>query len=320
MKLILAPMEGVVDYQMRDFLTSIGGFDMCVTEFVRVTDRLLPARVFSRYCPELVHGGRTQAGVPVRIQLLGQEPTVVAENAALALSLGSFGVDLNFGCPAKAVNKSKGGAVLLKEPESIYQIVSATKRASGEHLVSAKVRLGYDDDTNSQEIIDAVVQAKADTIVIHARTKRDGYRPPAYWEKIPPLVENKSIEVVANGEVWSVADHTKCVEQSRTANVMLGRGALATPDLARQIKASLNGEIAAPFSWQDVLEHILNANMYQEEGNNPSYFSSRTKQWLAYLKLAYPEAQLLFDQIRKLHATNDVLSVIKANLIQMRKS
>lgn len=320
MKLILAPMEGVVDYQMRDFLTRIGGFDMCVTEFVRVIDRVLPARVFHRYCPELTQNGKTHAGVPVRIQLLGQDPHVVADNAAVALELGSYGIDLNFGCPAKAVNKSKGGAVLLKEPESIFQIVSATKRAAGTRSVSAKVRLGYDDDTLSQEIADAVVQANADSIVVHARTKRDGYRPPAYWEKIPPLFINKSIEVIANGEVWNVADHARCVELSQTNKVMLGRGALATPDLAKQIKAVHSGQAVAPFSWDQILEHILEANMYQGEGNNPSYFSSRTKQWLAYLKLAYPEALGLFEQIRKLHVTSDVVNVIHANLAQMRNS
>ena len=57
MRLMLAPMEGVVDHTMRELLTSLGGIDRCVTEFVRVSDALLPARVFRRYCPELAHGG-----------------------------------------------------------------------------------------------------------------------------------------------------------------------------------------------------------------------------------------------------------------------
>lgn len=71
MRLILAPMEGVMDYTMRDLLTRIGGYDRCVTEFVRVTREVLPPRVFYRACPELHHGSKTPSGVPVYVQLLG---------------------------------------------------------------------------------------------------------------------------------------------------------------------------------------------------------------------------------------------------------
>ena len=107
MKIVLAPMEGVVDHLMRDMLTRIGGFDLCITEFIRVVDQKLPKRVFTRLCPELLNGGKTPAGTPVRVQLLGQEPNWLAENAVRAVELGSPGVDLNFGCPAKTVNKSR---------------------------------------------------------------------------------------------------------------------------------------------------------------------------------------------------------------------
>ena len=103
---------------------------MCVTEFVRVVDQLLPRRVFRRICPELEHGGLTHSGTPVKVQLLGQDPDWLAENAVRAAELGSHGVDLNFGCPAKTVNKSKGGAVLLKETQTLYDIVSRVRHGS----------------------------------------------------------------------------------------------------------------------------------------------------------------------------------------------
>ena len=67
MRLMLAPMEGVIDHTMRELLTSLGGVDRCVTEFVRVSGQLLPARVFKRYCPELQRGGTTLGGVPVYV-------------------------------------------------------------------------------------------------------------------------------------------------------------------------------------------------------------------------------------------------------------
>ncbi|HMW41421.1 MAG TPA: tRNA-dihydrouridine synthase, partial [Plasticicumulans sp.] len=77
-------MEGLADALLRAALTSVGGIDGCVTEFVRVTDTLLPRAVWLRRVPELAHGGRTLAGVPVVVQLLGSDPVCLADNAAFA--------------------------------------------------------------------------------------------------------------------------------------------------------------------------------------------------------------------------------------------
>jgi tRNA-dihydrouridine synthase C len=72
--LLLAPMEGLLDFVLRDVLTRVGGVDRCVSEFIRITGSLLPDKVFLRYIPELHNGGRTLSGVPVRAQLLGSDP------------------------------------------------------------------------------------------------------------------------------------------------------------------------------------------------------------------------------------------------------
>ncbi|RZF77045.1 tRNA dihydrouridine(16) synthase DusC [Pseudoalteromonas sp. CO325X] len=313
MKLILAPMEGVVDFKMRQLLTDIGGFDLCVTEFVRVVNQRLPRRVFLRYCPELLNGGYTRAGTPVRIQLLGQHPQCLAENAIKAIELGSHGIDLNFGCPAKTVNKSKGGAVLLKEPEQLYQIVKTVREAvAQEHKVTAKVRLGFDDTSRSSEIFDAVVQAGADSIAIHARTKRDGYRPPAYWHLLAPLVQRKAdIEIVANGEIWSLDDAHSARNQSLCQHLMLGRGALAMPDLAAWIKAADQNKKHEKMTWHDVLYHIIHSSMHDDDTKAKRYFANRTKQWLGYLRRTYHQADQLFDDIRRLHDKDEVLAQLQ---------
>ena len=117
--LLLAPMEGLLDFVLRDVLTRVGGVDRCVSEFIRVSGSLLTDKVFLRYIPELKNGGRTLAGVPVRAQLLGSDPVSMGENAARLAALGPEGIDLNFGCPAKTVNRHGGGAALLREPETI---------------------------------------------------------------------------------------------------------------------------------------------------------------------------------------------------------
>jgi tRNA-dihydrouridine synthase len=126
-------MEGLLDHSLRDTLTRVGGIDLCVSEFIRVTDAVLPKRAFYRVVPELLNAGKTVAGVPVKAQLLGSDPQVLAENAARLAKLNPAGIDLNFGCPAKTVNRHRGGAVLLDEPELIGQIVSAVRRAVPPH-------------------------------------------------------------------------------------------------------------------------------------------------------------------------------------------
>src|SRR5450830_387108 len=179
MTILLAPMEGLLDFVLRDILTRVGGVDRCVSEFIRVTNTLLPEQVFIRVVPELLNGGRTFAGVPVAAQLLGSDPVCLAENAARLAALGPHGIDLNFGCPAKTVNRHGGGAALLDEPELLLAIVAAVRRAVPKAMpVSAKMRLGVHDDSRALECALALEGGGASELVVHARTRADAYPHP----------------------------------------------------------------------------------------------------------------------------------------------
>ncbi|HEY0921848.1 tRNA dihydrouridine(16) synthase DusC [Rheinheimera pacifica] len=311
MKIILAPMEGVVDHLMRDMLTRIGGYDLCITEFIRIVDQKLPARVFTRFCPELQNGGKTFAGTPVRVQLLGQDPNWLAENAARAVELGSPGVDLNFGCPAKTVNKSRGGAVLLKETEQLYLIVKAVRDAvPAAFPVSAKIRLGYDDTSLTLANAAAIASAGASMLTVHARTKSDGYRPPAYWPWIAKIKQQIDIPLVANGEIWNAADAALCQQQANCSDIMLGRGALAMPNLAQSIRTG-----AAAMPWPQVLELLMRYSEFEISGDKGQYYANRIKQWFSYLKLQYPQAADLFQQLRVLRKSSDIMATLNQALL-----
>jgi len=312
MNIILAPMEGVVDHLMRDMLTRIGGYDLCITEFIRIVDQKLPERVFTRFCPELHNGGKTFAGTPVRIQLLGQDPNWLAENAVRAVELGSPGVDLNFGCPAKTVNKSRGGAVLLKETEQLYRIVKAVRDAVPTQFpVSAKIRLGYDDTSLTLANAAAIASAGANMLTVHARTKSDGYRPPAYWPWIAKIKQHVTIALVANGEIWNAADAALCQQQADCPDIMLGRGALAMPNLAQSIRTG-----AAAMPWPHVLELLMRYSEFEISGDKGQYYANRIKQWFSYLKLQYPQAADLFQQLRVLRKSSDILATLNQALEQ----
>ncbi len=300
MKIMLAPMEGVVDHHVRALLAGIGGLDGCVTEFIRVTEQTLPYKVFYRFAPEIESHCLTPNGVPVKLQLLGGKPEPMAINAMEAVRAGAKSIDLNFGCPAKTVNKSDGGACLLRQPERVYQIVKAVRDAVPQDIpVSAKIRLGYDDRDSYLDNAQAVADAGANELTVHARSKADGYKPPAYWEYIAHIRQRITIPVVANGEIWSVTDYHRCREQSGCDDVMLGRGLLACPDLARRIKADLYAEEYEPLAWEDVCSLLF--NYYQQ--TKPRYLEkncgNRIKQWLMYLRLQYPQAEVFFERIKR---------------------
>ncbi|MHB9118156.1 MAG: tRNA dihydrouridine synthase [Burkholderiales bacterium] len=295
MRLYLAPMEGLADPPMRDLLTRAGGFDVCVAAFVRVTHTLLPDRVFLKSVPELAQGGRTAAGVPVRVQLLGSDPACLADNAATAAALGAPGIDLNFGCPAPAVNRHRGGAALLTEPELLYRIVAAVRRAvPGDIPVTAKMRLGLEDTSLTLVCAEAIAAAGAQELCVHARTKAQAYRPPAHWEWLAPIREAVGIPVIANGDVWDRADWRRIREVSGCEDVMLGRGAVIRPGLARNIRQPQAEEMA----WQAVLALVAEYYAALQTGPSPQYAPGRLKQWLGMLRGAYPQAENLFQRVR----------------------
>lgn len=304
-KLILAPMEGLADFHVRQALTDIGGYDWCVTEFVRVSGSLLPPKTFYRWCPELLNGSRTRAGTPVHVQLLGSEPECMGDNAARAAELGAPAIDLNFGCPAKTVNRHRGGAVLLDEPMLVHDIIAAVRRSVPPHIpVSAKMRLGNCDGALSCENALAIEAAGASWLTVHGRTKVQGYKPPAFWDQIALLREPLSIPVVANGEIWNADDAQRCRAESNCDWLMLGRGAVSDPFLAQRILGRSDAR------WADVrlclLRFIEDCVVISED----LHVTGRLKQWLNYLRRDWPEAQQLYDVAKRCRASADIVALI----------
>lgn len=301
-RLLLAPMEGVVDWVLRDTLSQIGGIDQFVTEFLRVTDKLHSEIVIYRNCPELKTGSRTRNGTPVFLQLLGGQAEPLAINAVRAAKMGALGIDLNFGCPAKTVNRHDGGATLLKSCDRLYSIVKTVRDAVPKEVpVTAKIRLGFEDRSACLENAKAIEEAGANWLTIHCRTKTDGYKPPAYWEWIPKIREICKLPIVANGEIWNTSDFQRCREVTACNDFMIGRGALSNPYIFKQIRESLGENSVSEIHWKNtksLLPGFFEASAFHI---NESFAVSRTKQWLRALSLKNPEAKEVFDQLKALH-------------------
>ena len=318
---LLAPMEGLTDPLMRQILTQIASdlgrpYDWSVSEFIRVTQHVLPAHVFYKYVPELRHDAKTASGTPIHVQLLGSEAQLMAENAAYAAELGAPAIDINFGCPAKTVNSHRGGSVLLDEPETMYQIISAVRQAVPVHIpVSAKIRLGYTDTSRMDDIKAAISDSGTDWLTIHARTKTQGYKPPAYWDKIQSF-NTLDIPVIANGEIWNTEHAQNCMTQAGTEHLMLGRGAVTRPDLVARVDCGSDDAMlsAATLSWEAMVTHQI--RFLEGQAKTEVILVGRYKQWLAMLIKGYSEAKVLWDSIKREKNKAAIISALQASVRQ----
>jgi tRNA-dihydrouridine synthase C len=309
---ILAPMEGITDAPMRALLTRSGYYDYCVSEFIRVSENVLGPKIFKRHVPELNHESRTSSFIPVQVQLLGGNAARLADTALNAIAAGAQGIDLNFGCPAPTVNRHDGGATLLKYPERIEEIVRTLRDAiPAQYPVSAKLRLGFDDASVIYENARRCEQGGASWITIHGRTKTQGYIPPAFWQPIGEVKRALSIPVVANGEIWTLADFRRCREETGSIHFMIGRGALAVPNLARQIREELGLSIIAtpqPMQFPETTQAEAWAKIfeiYSEQEPSPK----RLKQWVRYL--AQKQNIAWWDEIKTMQSTPEILVHLK---------
>jgi len=323
MKLFLAPMEGVTDDAFREIITSlpaapssdpekpaIPSLDFCVSEFIRVTTSLHPKKVFHRFVPELMTGGKTSSGTPVLVQLLGGQPAPLADNAARLAEMGALGIDLNFGCPAKTVNRHDGGAALLKCPDRLLEISRAVRKAVPANIsVSAKIRLGFSDQSNLFENVKALEEGGVSWITVHCRTKEQGYRPPAHWEWIPRIKEISKTPLVVNGDIFTVEDFLKCREVTGGEAFMIGRGALKNPFLFQQIRETLENEKFKEHSWVQIQQLVIDLHSRSTNKINLAFAAARTKQWLRYLSLDSDKARLLFNESKTLKTQSFALKI-----------
>lgn len=317
-RLVLAPMEGLLDAVLRDVLTRVEGYDWAVAEFVRISDSLLPHRVFKRICPELDLGGATRAGTPVRVQLLGSDPACLADNAAHLARLGPPGIDLNFGCPAPTVNRHRGGAVLLDEPDLLFEIATTVRQAVPQGTpFTAKMRLGVADANRALDCARALAEGGVEELVVHARTKLEGYRPPAHWEWVARIADAVSIPVIANGEVWSAADWERCRAESGVPDVMIGRGAVADPFLGRRIRESAERVFPRPedparreVEWQELRPLLAMFWQQVQQKVQPTHAPGRVKQWLNLLRRNFARAETLYQELRTLRRPAEIDQVL----------
>jgi len=295
-----------MDHTMRKLLSQIGGMNYLVSEFVRVTQYPIPASTFKRLIPENKHKAQTAHHHPVHTQLLGSNGELMAESAFNAVEAGATHIDVNFGCPAKRVNGHGGGSVLLQNPDNLYNILQAIRSTLPSHIpVSAKIRLGYEDEALLFDNVAAIEAADTSKLTVHGRTKKDGYKPPARWEKIGEIKNKTKMIVVANGDITDAASLLKCQEITGCNHFMIGRGSLNNPFIFQDLREAIKGN-AAENHLSDLPMLFTSYTKSLQENYDEVATLGRLKQWCGHLRFEFDAIKENLQTLRRCKSVNEL--------------
>lgn len=253
--LFLAPMAGVTNTVFRRICRSYGA-DILTSEFVSadgILHRNARTREYLDFDPE---------ERPFGVQLFGSEPEHLARAAVEVMDwVNPDFMDINFGCPVNKVVCRCGGSALLRDLPLLERVAAAVVRAVAPRPVTAKIRIGWSaQSVNATETALRLEGAGVTRIAVHGRTKEQGYSGEANWDVIAEVAQCVRVPVIGNGDISSVEDARRRVEQTGVAGLMIGRAAMNRPWLFSQIQAAWRGEEIphepVPHDrWQRILEH-----------------------------------------------------------------
>jgi len=217
--LFLAPMSGVTDHPFRR-LAKESGCGLVFTEMISAEGLLRKGKPFLKV-EEDEH--------PISVQLFGSDREVLAEAARMAEAMGADAIDINMGCPAQQVIGTGAGADLMRFPEKVKRILAKVRKVAKGPL-TIKIRSGWDGgQINAVEISKIAEDCGVDAIILHPRTRAQGFRGRADWNLIGEVKKAVHIPVIGNGDVTTPFLAKRMLEETGCDGVMIGRGALGNP-------------------------------------------------------------------------------------------
>jgi tRNA-dihydrouridine synthase B len=245
----LAPMQDVTDLAFMRVIAAYGPPDYFFTEFFRVHAQSRPERHILRSIDE------NTTGRPIFAQLIGEDIAHIIRTVEALLCHPIAGIDLNLGCPAPKVYKKNVGGGLLREPSRIDQILGAL-RSAVPGILTVKTRLGFDDTTAIDSVVESANRHDVNLLAVHGRTVRGMYRSQVQYPLIARAVSLARCPVLANGDVTTAEKAAEIVASTGAAGVMIGRHAIRNPWIFRQCRERFGGRAPSPVSLGEVRDYV----------------------------------------------------------------
>lgn len=253
-RIILAPMAGITDQPFRKLCAHYGA-GLTFSEMMSTNPK-----VWHTEKSKLRLAHHKEAGINA-VQILGADPTEMANAAQVNVEYGAQIIDINMGCPAKKVNRNAAGSALLRDPELVKRILTAVVKAVNVP-VTLKIRTGWDTESKNCVLIAKIAQdAGIAALTIHGRTRACMFKGEAEYESIKAVKKSISIPVIANGDIISAAKAKSILDYTGADAVMIGRAALGNPWIFQSVDQLLRFNVNAPEPSLDekflvILQHI----------------------------------------------------------------
>jgi nifR3 family TIM-barrel protein len=297
----LAPMANVTDEAFRRIIAKYGKPPVMWTEFVSCDGLCSDGR--QRLLPDFWFSDSER---PIVAQIFGAKPENFFKTAQLVAELGFDGIDINMGCPDKAVLKQGAGAGLIKNPILAQEIIAATQEGAGELPVSVKTRLG-----DTKNIIDAwlpiLLKAQPAAITIHARTRKEMSKVPAQWAAISRAVEiarGSGTLILGNGDVANLDEAAQRIAETGANGVMIGRGIFGNPWLFSKRNRD---NIPIEERLRVMLEHTY---LFEQLFSGKKSFDLMKKHYKAYIN-NFPGAAEMRNELYETKTAREVATVVQ---------
>lgn len=305
----LAPMQDVTDLAFMQVVAHYGPPDYFFTEFFRVHAQSRPEKHILRSIDE------NATGRPVFAQLIGEDLVHLGRTVEELLRHKVAGIDLNLGCPAPKVYKKNVGGGLLRDPEKVGEIL-ALLRAAVPGLFTVKMRIGFEDTTHFDRLVDLVGEHGVDLLSVHGRTVREMYRSEVHYDLIARAVARARCPVLANGNVTSAARAAAILAGTRAAGVMIGRHAIRNPWIFRQCREQFGGSDVFRPTLADVRDYI--GRLYratQSPGMNERNHVNKMKKYLNFVGQGVDTVGAFLHDMRRTATEAELFAVCDRHLL-----